>query len=108
MRARGGIVAKEKPFVVIVYFVACAFAIASVLYLTLGPAQLPSFLPGHLARPGHHPPVYHMRALVCALVALVLACVAWSDSTYGKRWRRHRRDAHRAHRSAARAGVPRA
>jgi hypothetical protein len=105
MRARHGSVAREKPFVVFVTIVACAFAFAAVLYLTLSPAHLPNFLPGHLTHPGPHPRVYVTRAAVCALVAFVLAFVAWTDSSYGKRWRRHRRDAHQ--RSAARTSTSR-
>ena len=73
MRARRATVTKEKPFVLLVSAVACAFAVFAVLYLTLSPTHLPNFLPGHVSHPGPHPPVYLMRAMVCSLVAIVLA-----------------------------------
>jgi len=67
---------KIRPLTVLLLVLGVAFTIAGVLYFAKTAADLPSFLPGHLAHSTKHHVKHGMLAVSIGIAALIGAWVS--------------------------------
>ena len=66
---------KIRPLTILLVLLAIVFAILGFLYFTKTAANLPSFLPGHVAHSAHKHVKHGMVAITLAVAALIGAWI---------------------------------
>jgi len=77
---------REKPGALALAVVALVFFAAAVIYATVTPPHLPSFMPGHVTY--HSSRHYSKRAIGCFIIGALLAFGAWQASMARRRLRK--------------------
>jgi hypothetical protein len=86
---------RERPLVYILVGIALIVFVVGVIYLSMTPKDLPSFLPGHVAargaaRAAKSTARYSKRATMAFVASAAIFLVAVSQSWTWRRWRHYR------------------
>jgi amino acid permease len=79
---------REKPLALVLAALALVLLVLAVVYATVAPQSLPSFLPGHVSY--HSDEHYTKRALACVFLAVLIGYAAWHSSRARRHWMSHR------------------
>jgi amino acid permease len=84
---------RERPIVFVLVVVAIVLVAIGIVYVTIAPPSLPSFLPGHVVRHAKHPyhgKKYWKRGVLAFLLSVVVLGSAWAVSKTRQRSLSHR------------------